>query len=514
MKRLHAKIGRIFWSRGFLKTVLWTATLILLFYAEENWRGARAWAATKAEWEAKGVSFDQQTYIPKPIPDDQNLAAIPLFRQKSPNPKDPAYGEPLTLKKALRRDQVGSELPAIGNRQRGELPDMAQIRIAVAKAYAEAFKNTPPPADSIDQLDALYPCLADLRQASASRPLCYFKQDYTLPLPMARPIGLLTAQVQVSRLLTLHAILALAAHQPDLALDDLKTNFKLMNGLRRDPTLLAGLIAGALNIFGDDVIADGLALHAWNDSQLAEIEDQLVQVDFLQTYRLVMPGEAVTEVVPDIDFTATRRSLSIVAYFNRTPDTSGAPFSTWVTSLWANGWYDQNKSKAVAALLDVAETIDPKSRLVFPKRADDLEDKFNASVSGWDEDAPWNILFAESVSVAIGSTPRFAQNQAMVDQARLACALERFRLAQGSYPDSLQALAPAYVDAVPRDIMNGEPYRYRLRSDGTFLLYSVGWNQKDDGGKIVYQAGYSKTIDDKQGDWVWPTPKADEEKSP
>src|SRR5258708_8156653 len=91
MKNFFTKIGRFFWSWGFLKFVLWTITLIIFFYVEEDWRGARAWAATKAEWEAKGESFDLNKFIPPPIPDDQNLAAIPLFkleRVKSSNPKD------------------------------------------------------------------------------------------------------------------------------------------------------------------------------------------------------------------------------------------------------------------------------------------------------------------------------------------------------------------------------------------------------------------------------------------
>jgi hypothetical protein len=33
-----AKIGRVFWSWGFLKFILWTVTLIILFYVEEDCR--------------------------------------------------------------------------------------------------------------------------------------------------------------------------------------------------------------------------------------------------------------------------------------------------------------------------------------------------------------------------------------------------------------------------------------------------------------------------------------------
>jgi hypothetical protein len=94
-----------------------------------------------------------------------------------------------------------------------------------------------------------------------------------------------------------------------------------------------------------------------------------------------------------------------------------------------------------------------------------------------------------------------------VDEARIACALERYRLAHGVYPDSLDALAPAYIDALPHDIMTGDPYHYQLRPDGTFLLYSVGWNETDDGGTVVYEKDHPDRLDYQQGDWVWPTPK-------
>jgi hypothetical protein len=47
----------------------------------------------------------------------------------------------------------------------------------------------------------------------------------------------------------------------------------------------------------------------------------------------------------------------------------------------------------------------------------------------------------------------------------------------------------------------------RGRADGTYLLYSVGWNQTDEGGKVVYKTDSPKQIDYDQGDWVWPTPQ-------
>ena len=49
------------------------ATLIAIFYTEEDWRGKRAWENCKRELEAKGVVLDWDKYIPPPVPDDQNF---------------------------------------------------------------------------------------------------------------------------------------------------------------------------------------------------------------------------------------------------------------------------------------------------------------------------------------------------------------------------------------------------------------------------------------------------------
>ncbi len=55
---------------------------------------------------------------------------------------------------------------------------------------------------------------------------------------------------------------------------------------------------------------------------------------------------------------------------------------------------------------------------------------------------------------------------------------------------------------LPHDIMTGAPYQYHLHADGTYLLYSVGWDQHDDGGDGIKAQG--KTTDDAP-DWVWPS---------
>jgi hypothetical protein len=91
--------------------------------------------------------------------------------------------------------------------------------------------------------------------------------------------------------------------------------------------------------------------------------------------------------------------------------------------------------------------------------------------------------------------------QTAADQAALACALERYRLANGQFPETLAALSPQFMAHAPNDVITGQPYKYRRTEDGQFTLYSVGWDEKDDGGVP------GKTLfDQTQGDWVWSYP--------
>jgi len=108
---------------------------------------------------------------------------------------------------------------------------------------------------------------------------------------------------------------------------------------------------------------------------------------------------------------------------------------------------------------------------------------------------PYEIFATISIAVFPSTIIRLTQNQVMLHEAAVACALERYWLTHGTYPASLSELP----GPIPNDVITGKPFIYERRSDGSFLLYSVGWNEIDDHGEV------KGNIDRKQGDWVWPT---------
>jgi hypothetical protein len=71
---------------------------------------------------------------------------------------------------------------------------------------------------------------------------------------------------------------------------------------------------------------------------------------------------------------------------------------------------------------------------------------------------------------------------ALTRTSLVAVALERYRLEHGgALPESLTAIVPAFLPAIPIDPLSGEPVRYRRSGDG-YTAYSVGRNGKDEGG--------------------------------
>jgi len=97
--------------------------------------------------------------------------------------------------------------------------------------------------------------------------------------------------------------------------------------------------------------------------------------------------------------------------------------------------------------------------------------------------------FASRYWISMISIPNFTRaNQSGVrgetewQMTIAAIALKRFQLRDGQYPESLEALKPDFLSATPYDCFSGKELCYKRNPDGTFLLYSVGQDGKDDGG--------------------------------
>ncbi|MBW8038864.1 MAG: hypothetical protein FVQ85_02560 [Planctomycetes bacterium] len=87
-------------------------------------------------------------------------------------------------------------------------------------------------------------------------------------------------------------------------------------------------------------------------------------------------------------------------------------------------------------------------------------------------------------------------------------ALQRYKADKGSYPNDLQQLISAgYLRQLPIDVYSDKPLVYRM-TDDSFILYSVGKDFEDDGGKPGTDRKGRPILWDDDGDSVfWPVPK-------
>lgn len=102
-----------------------------------------------------------------------------------------------------------------------------------------------------------------------------------------------------------------------------------------------------------------------------------------------------------------------------------------------------------------------------------------------DADFLWRQRYAVigSLMPALGKTAlsqhRFTQIR---DATLVAVSLTLSRRQTGVYPATLDALTPNLLPSIPPDIFDGAPLRYAL-VDGSPVIYSVGVDRKDDGGR-------------------------------
>jgi hypothetical protein len=104
-----------------------------------------------------------------------------------------------------------------------------------------------------------------------------------------------------------------------------------------------------------------------------------------------------------------------------------------------------------------------------------VEDTIRATRGG-------GILAGTILPASIRGTLASLDGDATRDLVRLAVAATAHKAKHGQYPAKLRDLVPEFIPEVPLDPFDGRPIRLR-RADGLLVLYSIGQDRKDDGGR-------------------------------
>ena len=484
--------------RRLLLTVAILATLIAIFYAEEDWRGKRAWENYKREWEAKGEKFDWQAFVPPLVPDGQNFFTAPIFTNML-NGK--IVMNPWHSDGSPNFWPENNEVGYLGGEGRTKMTDLKTLQASyrnptdasLVKEFPIAPQPQTPAADVLFALSKFDAAVEELRQAS-QRPYANVPLNYEDGFNSVSPLlPVLAALKRCTQVLQLRAVAELADGQSAKALDDVKLLLYLNNSLRNSPFLISHLVRVAIVAYELNPIWEGLAEHRWSDEQLVVLDAELSKLNFLADYEFVMRGERAFAIE---SFENQRRSREIISR-----QENGDLVTNKLTFMPGAYFYQNELAFAQMSQQWLLPLVDTNSRVISPAALQRANDAVRAEMKHY---SPYKVQ-ALMLFPAISSTVRkSAAIQVSIDLARVACALERYRLANGQYPEALDALTPQFIEQLPHYIINGQPLHYRRTDSGQFILYSVGWNGTDDGGRVVLTK--TGSVDREKGDWVWSYP--------
>ncbi len=100
-----------------------------------------------------------------------------------------------------------------------------------------------------------------------------------------------------------------------------------------------------------------------------------------------------------------------------------------------------------------SDSFDTDHALISPRVFEEYTRNVNQLYASM---SPFKTLVAVAVPNFTKATQTTAHNQTLVNEAQIVCALERYRLTHGNYPETLDALVPQFIEKLPHDII-GEP---------------------------------------------------------
>jgi hypothetical protein len=478
--------------------VIASFAVVLAIHGIELARARHAWTAYSGPAEARGVEFALARLIPDPqVPDAENFAAIPLI-QAGLRARQGEGPQPTEL-----------DLPpgALDSLQEDGPADLQSLRRALVAAGWTTDDPAVPDAVVCGRgLARLDSSLAQMREG-AKRPYARYPRNLEHPEKSAVPPFLLlrkTAQV-----LFLRFEVNAAAGRLDAACEDLELSLRIARGLDEAPTWMGTMIRGAITRLPVQNLQNWLHTAPWTEAQLARMASALAPHDLLRAYRRGIAVERAS--LTKIGQNAAEGKISPRELMEMVTGPQGrlsgwekcqAALKRTAGHLYPRGWHLQSVRWANENCFDAADArISPERHRWDPSRSLDVEaliQRFNTF------DKLRLVLACIGVPNLTRAEARMIVTQAQLDLARVAVALEQDRRARGAFPSALTDLVSATLASLPHDLTDGQPLRYRLAPDGSFVLYSLSYNRADDGGSNAHDPAAPAIGSFAQRlDWTW-----------
>lgn len=366
-------------------------------------------------------------------------------------------------------------------------------------------------------VDAELDSLAQIREVLARPHLdlrLNYLQGYSLLLPH------LARHKALAQLLARTVVIQLHAGDLAAAADNLHALLVLAHRQSEEPLLISQLIQMSMAQIGLAATWEALQAPGWSEPQLARFQRDWETLKFS---RPMQRAAAMERAITLVEFERARRSLKALDQIMGAAAGQGGVASLdgleeavrrmlW---LWYGSYLDERHylevMESVSSGFDEFDAGLPLSSVL--NRQKEFFAQFRRRA--WLREGVPAVGYLLSLQV-VSSWEDLTAKMAYAETARrlvataLACA--RYRLANGKMPPELAALAPAFLAAVPRDPLDGQPLRYRSEPSGAYLLYSVGEDGRDDGGDGQPASPADTPLRLNAGkDWVWPAAATPEE---
>lgn len=495
-------------------------TLTALFYAVENWRGARAWERYAEGLRNRGEPIDFREIIPPPVAAESNFAATPFWSSLRYSSTMQDHFDtnrwPDLLETALSRIKLRERDAARDpSRPLFELMDLPALAESISRikrnigneedASLPAATNTEARVEAaravLVEMEAYRSVLEELR-AAGRRPESRFPVAYDTPNPWAILLPHLAKVKSACVVLQIEAKARLALGQADQAWDNVRLILKLGESIESEPILISYLVRLACLRIAASIVWEGQVLHLWDESQLRGMQDRFSALALMEEARRAIRGER-TFGNAYFDYLIEGRHQEEILYELENIG-SESEMGLVLFNLAPRGWLQREKlhyNQFLDAMLP--HVISPRQAppRIDPSLVDESSNRAIAALergSSFEQFLQHRVLAQLLLPALAKVFNKAAQVQATAELTVLACALERYYLRHDAYPDSLQSLTPEFIDQIPLDVVSVEPYRLEKLTGQRFKLYSVGWNETDDGGKDPTKG--------EDGDWVWRFP--------
>ena len=312
----------------------------------------------------------------------------------------------------------------------------------------------------------------------------------------------------VAQFLTADMLVALHEGKLPRAQANLHALTQMVQLHRDDVTLVSAMIRVA--IAGLSLTATGQALPAggWDEAGLRTLQSDWEAIDLEQALETGLAGDRLFGLTA---FEQVRNAPSKDQWRALTMTSPPGPGldgwkerveGTFVSAYWRSHMEEDELFylRHLQGRLDLIRQLRTNAPGAQLKAAIDVQVKELDEITS-DPLGKYRHLFS---AIAIPNYSRCFQTTLRIETERrmtvIAIARQRFYLAHGHHPTTLAELQPRWLAKVPLDPWSGRPFIYRQQPDGSYILYSVGENGRDDGGD-------SPSADLWAGeDAIWPEP--------